>query len=180
MPLPISSRALSRTSRLRRPRKSIFSRPRASTSPPENCVTTSWSAPFCCSGTYSVSGQTPITTPAAWIESCRTSPSSGLRRTSIFRVVTAAARPPVPAAPGPHPDPVQPGEGDEVPDDEEVFGEAYALDPLQLALEPVGPLGRDGGVPLLAPALGELDEVFERVAVVRGRVRREQDAPELH
>ena len=48
---PISSTALSITSRLRRPRKSIFSRPSASTSPPVNCVTSSWSAPFCCSGT---------------------------------------------------------------------------------------------------------------------------------
>ena len=37
---PISSTALSITSRLRRPRKSIFSRPSFSTSPIENWVTT--------------------------------------------------------------------------------------------------------------------------------------------
>ena len=43
----------------------------------ENCVTTSWSAPFCCSGTTLISGSAPITTPAAWIESARVRPSSG-------------------------------------------------------------------------------------------------------
>ena len=80
---PISSTALSITSRLRRPRKSIFSRPSASTVFIENWVTTSWSAPFCCSGIVSISGSAPITTPAAWIESCRTSPSSGRARSMI-------------------------------------------------------------------------------------------------
>ena len=78
-----SATALSITSRLRRPRKSILSRPSASTSPIGNCVTTSWSAPFCWSGTYSVSGRSPITTAAAWIESARTRPSSGLARSTI-------------------------------------------------------------------------------------------------
>ena len=80
---PTSSTALSITSRLRRPRKSIFSRPSFSTSPIENCVTTSESAPFCWSGTYSISGRSPITTPAAWIESARTRPSSGFARSTI-------------------------------------------------------------------------------------------------
>ena len=82
-PPPISSTALSITSRLRSPRKSIFSRPSASTFFIENCVTTSWSAPFCCSGTTSISGRAPITTPAAWIESWRTRPSSGRARSTI-------------------------------------------------------------------------------------------------
>ncbi len=79
----ISSSASSITSRLRRPRKSIFRSPSASTSPIGNCVTTSWSEPFCWSGMYSVSGRSPITTPAAWIESWRTSPSSGFARSTI-------------------------------------------------------------------------------------------------
>src|SRR5665647_217313 len=55
-PPPMSVTALSITSRLRRPRKSIFSRPSASIVFIENCVTISWSAPFCCSGTTSISG----------------------------------------------------------------------------------------------------------------------------
>ena len=58
-------------------------RPSASTFFIENWVTTSWSAPFCWSGTTSISGRAPITTPAAWIESCRTSPSSGFARSTI-------------------------------------------------------------------------------------------------
>ncbi len=78
-----SATASSITSRLRRPRKSIFSRPRSPTVPIENWVTISWSGPFCWSGTTSVSGCAPITTPAAWIESWRTSPSSGRARSTI-------------------------------------------------------------------------------------------------
>src|SRR5205085_1057033 len=81
--LPTSSTVLSITSRLRRPRKSIFNRPRSTTSHIPNCVTTSWSGPFCWSGTISVSGCAPITTPAAWIESWRTSPSSGCASSTI-------------------------------------------------------------------------------------------------
>ena len=50
------STALSITSRFRSPRKSIFSSPSASTFFIENCVTISASAPFCCSGTTSISG----------------------------------------------------------------------------------------------------------------------------
>ena len=82
-PAPISPTALSITSRLRRPRKSIFSRPSASTFFIETWVTISWSAPFCCSGTTSISGWAPITTAAAWIESARVSPSSGRARSMI-------------------------------------------------------------------------------------------------
>ena len=48
-------------------------------SPMLNWVTTSWSAPFCCSGTTFVSGSAPITTPAAWIESARVRPFERLR-----------------------------------------------------------------------------------------------------
>ena len=51
----------------------------------ENCVTTSWSAPFCCSGTTLISGSAPITTPAAWIESARVRPSSGCASSMISR-----------------------------------------------------------------------------------------------
>ena len=89
--LPTSSTALSITSRLRRPRKSIFSRPSASTSHIPNCVTTSWSLPFCCSGTMSVNGRSEITTPAAWIESCRMRPSSGFARSTISRTIGSAS-----------------------------------------------------------------------------------------
>ena len=67
--LPMSSTALSMTSRFRSPRKSIFSRPSSTTSFIPTWVTTSWSEPFCCSGTTSISGWAPMTTPAAWIES---------------------------------------------------------------------------------------------------------------
>ena len=50
--------ASSMTSRLRRPRKSILSSPSASTSPIGYWVTSSESAPFCCSGRYST--QRPV------------------------------------------------------------------------------------------------------------------------
>ena len=49
----------------------------------ENWVTTSMVAPFCCSGTTFISGSAPITTPAAWIESARVSPSSGCASSMI-------------------------------------------------------------------------------------------------
>ena len=80
---PTSSTALSMTSRLRRPRKSILRRPRSTTSCIPTCVTISWSAPFCWSGTTSISGCAPMTTPAAWIESARVRPSSGRARSTI-------------------------------------------------------------------------------------------------
>ena len=82
-PPPISATALSMTSRLRSPRKSTLRSPSASTFFIENCVTSSESAPFCWSGTTSISGSEPITTPAAWIESARVRPSSGRARSTI-------------------------------------------------------------------------------------------------
>ena len=90
-PPPIRRTALSITSRFRRPRKSIFRSPSASTFFIENCVTISWSVPFCCNGTTSISGCAPITTPAAWIESARVSPSSG-RASSTTSRATASSR----------------------------------------------------------------------------------------
>ena len=78
------SSASSITSRLRSPRKSIFSRPSCSTGFIENWVTvrntfspfSSVPASAICSGTMSVSGRSAITTAAAWIEELRTIPSS--------------------------------------------------------------------------------------------------------
>ena len=77
------SSASSITSRLRSPRKSIFSRPISSIGFIENCVTVrKLRSPFSpvpasasCSGTMSVSGRSAITTAAAWIEELRTIPS---------------------------------------------------------------------------------------------------------
>ncbi len=78
------SSASSMTSRLRRPRKSIFSRPSCSTGFIENCVTilkillpsaSTWLESASCSGTMSVSGPSAMTTAAAWIEELRTIPS---------------------------------------------------------------------------------------------------------
>ncbi len=87
----MSARHSSITSRLRRPRKSILSRPSDSTSCIANWVTTSWSTPFCWSGTTSTRGRSAITTPAAWIESWRTSPSSGVARSTICRTISSAS-----------------------------------------------------------------------------------------
>jgi hypothetical protein len=80
------SSAASITSRLRRPRKSIFSRPISSIGFMEYCVTVRYErSPFSpappvlssasWSGTMSVSGRSAITTAAAWIEELRTIPS---------------------------------------------------------------------------------------------------------
>src|SRR5207245_4314817 len=55
-------------------------------------------------------------------------------------------------------------EMDEVPDDQEVVGEAHLLDRLQLVLEPLVQLRGDRVVALSEPTLAELDEVVERVA----------------
>jgi hypothetical protein len=79
------------TSRLRSPRKSILSRPSASTSFIVNCVTTASPLPFCCSGRYSMSGRSPITTPAAWIESARVRPSSGRAISTIWRADSSSS-----------------------------------------------------------------------------------------
>ena len=293
---PTSSTALSITSRLRRPRKSIFSRPSASTSHIPNWVTTSWSAPFCCSGTMSVSGRSAITTPAAWIESWRIEALERLRevddllhervgvvgllqlgarleavvevdlrafRDQLRDLVDGAVRDLEHAAgvadggAGHHRpegddlrdavaavllgdvvddavaagdgevdvhvrhrlaarveealeeqvvadrvdvgdleavggeragrraaaradrDAVPLGEGDEVPDDQEVVGEAHLLDRLELEAEALLQLRRHPVVALLQALLAELDEVVERVLAVRERELRQQDVPEL-
>src|SRR5215203_5394266 len=83
------------------------------------------------------------------------------------------------AAAGADADAVPLREADEVLDDEEVVGEAHLADRLQLEAQAVLELGRDLVVPPLEPFLAELDEVLERVPVVRRRERREQDPAEL-
>ena len=78
------------TSRLRRPRKSIFSSPRSSTPCISYCVTIGASSSGVPGsglrwiGRYSVSGSRVITTAAAWMPSWRRSPSRP-RATSITR-----------------------------------------------------------------------------------------------
>ncbi len=94
--------ASSITSRLRRPRKSIFSRPISSIGPIEYWVTILyWRSalpdPFplplaagalrssaSCSGTISCSGRSAITTAAAWIELLRMIPSRPWATSRIF------------------------------------------------------------------------------------------------
>ena len=78
------------TSRLRRPRKSIFSRPSASTPPISYWVTSGASSGFWpdsglrCTGRYVVSGSLVITTAAAWMPSERLRPSSPLATSTTF------------------------------------------------------------------------------------------------
>ncbi len=87
------SSASSITSRLRRPRKSILSRPICSIGFIEYCVTvrnarspfSSAPASASCSGTMSVSGRSEITTAAAWIDELRTIPSRPLATSMIWR-----------------------------------------------------------------------------------------------
>ncbi len=83
------------------------------------------------------------------------------------------------AASGADADPVLLREVDEVPDDEEVVGEAHLLDRLELEAQPLGELGRGLAVAAAETLLAELDEVVERVTALGNRVRRQQDAPEL-
>ena len=68
-----SSAASSSTVRFRRPRKSIFSRPSSSSVTMVYCVTTLSS--FLASGTYSYTGRSVITTPAACVLAWRGMPS---------------------------------------------------------------------------------------------------------
>ncbi len=82
--------AASMTSRLRRPRKSILSRPSLETSFMSNCVTSS-ASPFCCSGRYSVSGLSLITTAAAWMESLRMRPSRLMARSTTSLTSSSAS-----------------------------------------------------------------------------------------
>ena len=83
------------------------------------------------------------------------------------------------AAAGADADAVRLREVDEVPDDQEVVGEAHLADRLQLELQPLAQLGRHLVVAALEPLLAQLDEVLERVAAVRGRELRQQDLAEL-
>ncbi len=91
--------ASSITSRLRRPRKSIFSSPISSIGPIEYWVTILyWRSALpeplapagalrssaSCSGTTSCSGRSAITTAAAWIELLRTIPSRPWATSMIF------------------------------------------------------------------------------------------------
>ena len=68
---------------------------------------------------------------------------------------------------------------DEVPDDQEVVGEAHLLDRLELELEPLLDLRRHVVVALLQAFFAELDEVVERVAAFRDRELRQPDLAEL-
>ncbi len=83
------------------------------------------------------------------------------------------------AAARPDLDPVLAREADEVPDDQEVVGEAHLPDRLQLEAQAVVELGRDPVVAALEALLAELDEVVERVAIVGSRVARQPDLPQL-
>ena len=68
-----SSAASSSTVRFRRPRKSIFRSPRCS-----SVVIVYWVtmlSSFFASGTYSYTGRSVMTTPAAWVEAWRGMPS---------------------------------------------------------------------------------------------------------
>ena len=98
--------ASSITSRLRRPRKSIFSRPISSIGPIEYWVTILyWRSPLAplplppagalrssasCSGTISCRGRSAITTAAAWIELLRMIPSRPWA-TSMIRFASGSA-----------------------------------------------------------------------------------------
>ena len=70
-------------------------------------------------------------------------------------------------------------EVDEVPDDQEVVGEAHLPDRLQLVLEALLEIGRDAVVALGQALLAQLDEVVEGVATLRDRVFRQADRSEL-
>ena len=83
------------------------------------------------------------------------------------------------AAAGADADAVPLREGDEVPDDEEVVGEAHLADGLQLVLQSFAQSRVDLVVALCEALLAQLDEVVERVAVVGHRVLRQEDAAEL-
>src|SRR5207253_9814861 len=69
-------------------------------------------------------------------------------------------------------DPASLCERDEVPDDQEVVGEAHLLDRLELEAEALLQLRRRLPVALEQALLAELDEVVEGVPAVRHRVAR--------
>ena len=83
------------------------------------------------------------------------------------------------AAPRAHRDPASLGEGDEVPDDQEVVGEAHLLDRLELEAQALGQLRRCPLVALFQAFFAELDEVLEGVLAFRDRELRQQDLAEL-
>ena len=68
---------------------------------------------------------------------------------------------------------------DEVPDDQEIVGEAHLLDRLELEAEAVRQLGRRRAVAPAETLLAELHEIVERVAALGDRVRGKQDPAEL-
>ena len=70
---------------VRRPKKSIFKRPSSSKVVMGNWVTSTPS--LLCRGTTVSRGTPEMTTPAAWVELCRGSPSSFMDRSSTFFVV---------------------------------------------------------------------------------------------
>jgi hypothetical protein len=93
------SSADSITSRLRRPRKSILSRPISSIGFIPYWVTILYErSPFSpvprssasCTGTISVSGRSEITTPAAWMPALRTMPSRPLATSMIRRACSSS------------------------------------------------------------------------------------------
>src|SRR5436190_634740 len=190
VPVEASTRSIARsiTSRLRSPRKSIFSSPSASTSPIGNWVTISASAPFCCSGRYSVSGRSPLTTAAAavllgHVVDHPLAAGHGEVDVDVGHALAAGVEEPLEqqrvadrvevgdaqavgdqragrrAAAGADRDAVLTGEADEVPDDQEVVREAHLLDRLQLELEPLAQLRRLAAVALAHALLGQLSQV---------------------
>ena len=96
---------------------------------------------------------------------------------SVISRQYATSEPAAEPRPGPTPIPSRFAKRDEVPDDQEVVGEAHLADRLELELEPFLELGGHPLVALREPVLAELDEVVEGVAPVRGREVREQDPP---
>src|SRR5439155_26530351 len=83
------------------------------------------------------------------------------------------------AAAGANRDAVPLREGDEVPDDQEVVGEAHLLDRLQLEAEALLELRCHPFIALLQAFFAELDEVVEGLLAVRDREPRQQDVAEL-
>ena len=85
------------TSRFRRPRKSILSRPSSSTPPISYWVTTGASSGACPDsglrwiGRYSVSGSLVITTAAAWMPSWRRRPSRPLATSITLRASSSVS-----------------------------------------------------------------------------------------
>ena len=71
---------------VRRPRKSNFTRPAASTSSLSNCVTTLLPLSSQNSGAKSVSTDGAMTTPPACMPALRTRPSSDIAMSSMARV----------------------------------------------------------------------------------------------